>query len=297
MIVSCPQCSARFRVSQERLSGKKPSLRCARCKAVFSLPDDSQPAGTAETQVLVAHSDPALCETIGQLLARDRIAFAIYHDGPAALRGMARCKPQVALVDVALPGLFAFEVVEKVRSRPGLEDVKILLLSSVYNKMAYKRRPSSLYGADDYIEKHHLPDELVPKVRRLVRLQALAADGATGRALPDQVPGDWEEVNETIRRAEDQEVGPGDRSEAVVKARRLARIIVSDIALYNQDKVETGIAEGNFYQLLAPEIAEGRRLFAEKTSPELLAQEDLLQQAFDDFIHRQQKDLASQQET
>jgi len=296
MIVSCPKCSARFRVSSERLAGKKVGLRCARCKEVFSVPGAPVVAGAGETHVLVAHSDPALCRTIGDLLSREQIDFAVYHDGEAALNGMALRKPQVAVVDVALPGLFAFEVVEKVRSRPGLEDVKIILLSSVYNKMAYKRRPSSLYGADDYIEKHHLPDDLVLKVTRLASPQTGPDAPEPSPPHPDNFPDDWEEMNETIRHAEEQEVGVADHREATEKARRLARIIVSDIALYNQDKVESGVADGNFYDLLAAEIAEGQRLFAAKTSPELLSQEDFLQQAFEDFIIRQKKELAARQE-
>ena len=142
--------------------------------------------------------------------------------------------------------------------------MKIILLSSVYNKTAYKRRPSSLYGADDYIEKHHLPDDLTPKIRRLTSREETTASAVPH---PDQYPADWEEMNETIRSAEEQEVSASEKSEALEKARRLARIIVSDIALYNQDKVEEGVAAGTFFEVLAPEVAEGRRLFEERIAP------------------------------
>lgn len=297
MIVSCPECSARFRVRAERVAGKKVSLRCARCKAVFAVSPDEESMRAENTQVLVAHADMNLCQTIGELLARDQIGFVAYHDGNAALDGMERHLPQVVVVDVALPGLYAFEVVEKVRSRPGLNEVKIILLSSVYNKTAYKRRPSSLYGADDYIEKHHLPDELVPKVRRLARLSTGAsAPKKSGPQTAAAQVDDFDALNETIRHAEEQETAATDRQDAANKARRLARIIVSDIALYYQDKVEAGITDGSFYELLAAEVEEGRRLFAEKVDPSMLAQEDFLQHAFDDFIARRQKELAAQQE-
>lgn len=54
-------------------------------------------------------------------------------------------------------------------------------------------------------------------------------------------------------------------------ARRLARAIVSDIALYNPEKVERGIREDSIFDLLAQEIAEGREHFVSRVTPELAA--------------------------
>ena len=34
----------------------------------------------------------------------------------------------------------------------------VVLVASIYNRTGYKRRPTSLYGADDYVEQHHIPD-------------------------------------------------------------------------------------------------------------------------------------------
>jgi DNA-binding response OmpR family regulator len=101
------------------------------------------PATSGPCRVLVAHSDEMLCTTVGEILAKDGFTFQICHNGHEALRAMESAPTQIALIDVALPGLFAFELVEKIRNRPALKEVKILLLSSVYNKMAYKRAPDS----------------------------------------------------------------------------------------------------------------------------------------------------------
>ena len=293
MIVSCPHCSARFRVDDEKLTEKKVSLRCARCRKVFPIenrPSTVQSAGALDNYVLVAHSDPALCKTIGELLGRHKVGYQVASDGVAALNLMDRCPPMVALVDVALPGLYAFEVVEKVRSRAGLENVKIILLSSVYNKMAYKCRPKSLYGADDYLEKHHIPDTLMTKIKQLSVQDSIATD--LGAAPKVSTPDDWDEVNESIRQAEEQEVSTSDHSQALGKARRLARIIVSDIALYSQDRVEEGIASNRFYEMFATEIAEGKKVFAERVSPEINAREDFLMDAFAEFIAKRQQELS-----
>ncbi len=52
-------------------------------------------------------------------------------------------------------------------------------------------------------------------------------------------------------------------------ARRLARAIVSDVALYNREKVEEGIKKDNIFELLADELEEGRQHFLARVDPEL----------------------------
>ncbi len=52
-------------------------------------------------------------------------------------------------------------------------------------------------------------------------------------------------------------------------ARRLARAIISDVALYNREKVEEGIRNDNIFELLAAELEEGRQHFMSRVVPEL----------------------------
>ncbi|RNC72178.1 MAG: hypothetical protein ED859_02235 [Desulfuromonadales bacterium] len=53
------------------------------------------------------------------------------------------------------------------------------------------------------------------------------------------------------------------------QAKRLARAIISDIAIYNREKVERGIREDSIFQLLADEIEEGRQHFLSRVAPEI----------------------------
>ncbi|MBU5615281.1 hypothetical protein [Geomonas azotofigens] len=53
------------------------------------------------------------------------------------------------------------------------------------------------------------------------------------------------------------------------QARRLARAIVSDVALYNREKVEQGIKDDNIFELLSDQLAEGREHFQSRVSQEL----------------------------
>jgi predicted Zn finger-like uncharacterized protein len=304
MIVSCPDCAARFRIDREKLAGKRLTLRCARCRAPFKveLPHAGKP-DAAGIRVMVAHTDRELCGTICGLLERAGILCQVSHDGESALRLMEASPPQVAVVDVALQGLYAFEVVDKVRRRHGLGAVKILLLSSVYNRMAYKRSPSSLYGADDYIEKHHIPDDLVPKINRLV-VGAAPASAPTpqeeeqpGKVLSRQEAAEQSVdyihlVNEKIQSAENRQLAGDGKIPDSERAHRLARIIVSDIALYYQERVDEGIRCGNWQELLAGEIQEARKLFRERFPDERIQKARILEAAFIDLLERRRRELS-----
>ncbi len=53
------------------------------------------------------------------------------------------------------------------------------------------------------------------------------------------------------------------------QARRLARAIISDVAIYNREKVEEGIKSDNIFELLTDELEEGRQHFISRVSPGL----------------------------
>jgi hypothetical protein len=53
------------------------------------------------------------------------------------------------------------------------------------------------------------------------------------------------------------------------QAKRLARAIISDVALYNTEKVESGIKNDNIFDVLQDELEEGRQHFFSRVAPEL----------------------------
>lgn len=62
-----------------------------------------------------------------------------------------------------------------------------------------------------------------------------------------------------------------------VEAKRLARAIASDLALYNQEKVKQGIENDNFYEVMKDEIGEGKELFLSRLSPEFKQNKSIVQ--------------------
>ena len=68
------------------------------------------------------------------------------------------------------------------------------------------------------------------------------------------------------------------------KARRKARAIVSDILVYNLEKLKQGIENDNLFDLLADAIEEGREYYNSTVDPELLKKTNFFNQAIVDVL-------------
>ncbi len=320
MQIVCPGCKTRFSFDEKKVGAEGIKLRCSKCQAIFKVvrrgaapaaaPPPQVPVGHVPVaRVVVANESAAFCAAVRKVLASEPFAVHTFNDGREAMAAIERLKPEVVLLDVALPSMYGFEVCEAVRKNPELVGVKLILIASIYDKTRYKRSPQSLYGADDYIEKHHIPDALAPMIYRLVSGQkpvnspaAAPAAEEEAKAQPQQLTPqelcDQEAARQELRRDEEDGTrsipSPAveEPSEAHVKARRLARIIVSDIVLYNQAKVEEGVRNGTFYELLADDIAEGRRLYEQRVPAEVKSDTSYLNDAFEDLICRKRQELS-----
>ena len=62
----------------------------------------------------------------------------------------------------------------------------------------------------------------------------------------------------------------------VADAERLARIVISDIILYNREKFDAALATGNVLEAMDNELEEGRALFRQRVDPRVLESRDFL---------------------
>lgn len=328
MLIVCPNCKKRFEMDPATVKDAK-KLRCSSCRAVFRLvrkgqpepgsPDKiNEPGSSEKIKVVIANESVSFCEAVQKVLSTEPFELFICNDGKVALDTVERIRPGLLLLDVALPTMFGFEVCERVRQNPELSGVKIVLIASIYDKTRYKRSPNSLYGADDYIEKHHIPDSLIPMIYRLgsgsvppvtspsasdlaaqeeARVEIRQVEESETSALDTaSVPSPAAPVVAPVRRTGTADEAPASLApvqlpEAQVKARRLARIIVSDIVLYNQGKVEQGLRNGTFYELLADDIREGESLYRQRVSQQVRETTTFLKDAFDDLVAKKRAEL------
>lgn len=248
-------------------------MRCLKCKGVFRV----EGQGGERDLILVANDDEETSRLIVSLLQSRGFSTATTNDGNETLLAARKLKPRVAIIDVALPGMFGFDVCEAMKNSDDLRSIKIVLMAAIYDKTKYKRAPTSLYGADAYIEKHHIRDGLAEKIEFLVS----ECEGEKEHAQPVAgVNGLHDEaVKEIVPNENDQS-----DSEEHEKAKRLARIIVSDIALYNEQLISQGIKNNNLYELLKTDIEEGRRLFRERVPQNVWEKRDYLKECLENLV-------------
>jgi len=212
-------------------------------------------------KALVAHEDlqvqQQLQKRIGPLGGR-----LVCCDSAAAVHAaLLPAEPCVLLLDVAFCGSFPFQLIEQI-SAAGEPLHKVILLPSVFNRTAYKKRPDSLYGADAYLELHHIGDRLVPLLAEL--FPALAQSLETAQPM--------------LTRGAERKLPPAD---VFGQADKLAKLLVADILLYHQPQLEEGIETGQLQQLFAEQLTEGRRLLTQRLPAAADLPVDFIQQAFD----------------
>jgi predicted Zn finger-like uncharacterized protein len=354
MIVTC-ECGAKLKIDDAKLAGRRIKVRCPRCGNILPVQSTAQPLPSASPAagktprsaqnpsgplVLVAHDSDVIRTTVCEVLIDSGFRVDTASNGMEALTKATQMLPKGLVLDVGLGGsIYGFEVCERLKKSPETNGIKIILLSSVYDMRRYKRTPVSLYGADDYIEKHHIPDFLPKKMRQLILPQEFrdAQEKSTSpsrtelpemsrpparefkpslldrpsmpqadrdlphHVLPPSTPGkapagevqdsvaispESFSLDASIFQKEECDIPRVNAEDpaAVEKARRFARIIVSDIALYNQELVIEGIKKGTFYELLQSDVQEGRELYDNRVPQTIRTKKDYYQEAFDNFL-------------
>jgi len=87
-------------------------------------------------------------------------------------------KPDIILLDILLPKMDGFEVLEKVRSSKDTKDIPVILLTNLGQKEDVKKGLDR--GANGYLIKaHFMPSEVVEKVKSVLRGETAMEMGAT----------------------------------------------------------------------------------------------------------------------
>ncbi|WP_371498553.1 response regulator transcription factor [Kitasatospora sp. NBC_00374] len=138
--------------------------------------DDRTPAEAAgpTARVLVVDDEPALRDALESSLAFEGYEVATATDGYEALEAVERQRPDLVLLDIMMPRMDGLTTVRRMRSRG--DAVPVLMLTA---RDAVGDRVTGLdVGADDYLAKPFELDELLARVRALLRRNALAAEAA-----------------------------------------------------------------------------------------------------------------------
>jgi DNA-binding response OmpR family regulator len=122
--------------------------------------------GETPQLVLVADDDDDILLLVTTRLRRDGFEIIEARTGDEAL-GLAQTRrPDVAVLDVGMPGLDGLEVLERIRADDALRGMRVLLLTAKAQESDVRRGHDA--GADAYVRKPFSPAELSSRVRELL---------------------------------------------------------------------------------------------------------------------------------
>jgi len=119
---------------------------------------------TSGATVLVIEDDPDLRRALLLLIARAELEGIAASDGQSGLRMFFERRPDCVVLDVGLPGLDGWTVLERLRE---LSDVPVLMLTARHLEADKVRGLRA--GADDYMTKPFGADELIARLHALLR--------------------------------------------------------------------------------------------------------------------------------
>ena len=118
----------------------------------------------AENHILVIEDEPSVGEVVSLYLRRAGFSISVVADGKKALDLLADQLPALVILDLMLPGTDGWAITRWIRER---SDVPIIMLTA--RREEVDRIAGLELGADDYVVKPFSPQELVSRVRAVLR--------------------------------------------------------------------------------------------------------------------------------
>jgi DNA-binding response OmpR family regulator len=115
-------------------------------------------------RILVVDDNPKIVEVLQAYLEREDFEVTSAADGPAALEAAAASRPDLALLDVMLPGIDGIELTRRFQRD---YDLPVILVTARTDEI--DRLIGLEVGADDYVSKPFSPREVVARVKAVLR--------------------------------------------------------------------------------------------------------------------------------
>lgn len=129
--------------------------------------------------VLVVEDETALLTLLRYNLEKEGFTVSAAHDGEEALLQLKEAKPDAVLLDWMLPRVSGIEVCRQIRRTPAWRDLPVIMLTARGEEGDRVRGLDS--GADDYVVKPFSPNELIARLRAVIRRARPAAAAETLR--------------------------------------------------------------------------------------------------------------------
>lgn len=253
--VACPNCAYQMVLKPRTSSGMHPVPE-------LDAPLPSSPPARIPRRRMAAIADEPrpFRAFLGEQLERLGFDVTFFEAGDTTLEFVRRTRAELAIVNVYLKGKLGVEVTEEIKADASLEATRVVLIGALFRANRFRANPTNLYGADEYIEEQ-IPEK---EFRQIIR-KLFPELGQTGEAHIE--PREYDE------------------------ARRLARLILSDIIIYHVQKVEQGIRDNNFFEVLRDEIEEGRQYYESRVPMRVRRDTEIYTETLQQFVQMKREEL------
>jgi DNA-binding response OmpR family regulator len=115
-------------------------------------------------QLMLVDDDRELIRIIERTLELEGYSVNTASNGPTAIEQMKTCNPDLVLLDIMMPGMDGYEVLQNIRKT---STVPVLMLTALGEVDSIEK--CLQLGADGYITKPFRSDELVARVKAMIR--------------------------------------------------------------------------------------------------------------------------------
>ncbi|MES2689219.1 MAG: response regulator [Bacteroidota bacterium] len=121
----------------------------------------------SDSKILLVDDDELILKVINRILSKEGYIVQTAANGKEALEFIEKEKYDLLITDLMMPYSNGFEVISRFKQHPNAEGVPIIVISSVGTENAVREGLS--IGADDYLRKPIMPDELLIRVKRFLK--------------------------------------------------------------------------------------------------------------------------------
>jgi len=120
-------------------------------------------------RVLIVEDDQFLRDLMERKLKKEGFTVDTAIEGDTGLQKIAATKPDLVLLDIILPGLDGFSILEKLKQNPEVANIPVILLTNLGQRDDVEK--GLRLGAAGYLVKAHFtPGDIVEKVKAVLKM-------------------------------------------------------------------------------------------------------------------------------
>ena len=118
--------------------------------------------------ILLVEDDPFIVDIYITKLESAGFSVDVAEDGEEALRKLKEKKPDLMILDIVLPNIDGWELLKKIKTELGLEDLKVVVLSNLGQKNEV-HKGLELGAIKYFIKANFTPSEVVEEIKKILQ--------------------------------------------------------------------------------------------------------------------------------